>query len=51
MNEIGPHHNWAEKVVMRAQTYGVVENDASYLSCLENRNYERFIWEKTTCFR
>ena len=31
MNEIGPHKNWAEKIMMRAQAYGVIENDASYL--------------------
>lgn len=31
MNEIGPHKNWAEKVMMRAAAYGVIENDASYL--------------------
>ena len=31
MNEIGPHKNWAEKILMRASAYGVIENDASYL--------------------
>lgn len=31
MNEIGPHKNWAEKIMMRAQAYGVIENDASYI--------------------
>ena len=31
MQEIGPHKNWAEKIMMRAQAYGVIENDASYL--------------------
>lgn len=31
MNEIGPHKNWAEKLYMRAQAYGVIENEASYL--------------------
>ncbi len=31
MNEIGPHKNWAEKIMMRATAYGVIENDASYL--------------------
>lgn len=31
MNEIGPHRNWAEKIMMRAQAYGVIENDASYI--------------------
>lgn len=31
MNEIGPHRRWAERVYMRAQAYGVIENDASYI--------------------
>lgn len=31
MNEIGPHKNWAEKIMMRAHAYGVIENDASYI--------------------
>lgn len=31
MNEIGPHKNWAEKIMMRAAAYGVIENDASYV--------------------
>lgn len=31
MNEIGPHKNWAEKILMRAAAYGVIENDASYI--------------------
>lgn len=30
MNEIGPHHSWAEKIMMRAKAYGVVENEQSY---------------------
>ena len=32
MNEIGPHKNWAEKIMMRAQAYGVIENDAAYIN-------------------
>lgn len=31
MNEIEPHRNWAEKILMRAKAYGVIENEASYL--------------------
>lgn len=31
MNEIGPHKNWAEKLYRRAQVYGVVENERSYI--------------------
>ncbi len=31
MNEIAPHHLWAEKLVARAEAYGVIENKQSYL--------------------
>ena len=31
MNEIGPHHRWAEKIVKRADIYGVVKNEDSVL--------------------
>jgi len=31
MNEIAPHKNWAEKLYMRAQAYGVIESESSYL--------------------
>lgn len=31
MNEIGPHRRWAERILMRARAYGVIENEASYL--------------------
>lgn len=31
MNEIGPHKSWAERLYMRAQAYGVVENEESYV--------------------
>ena len=31
MNEIGPHHLWAEKIVQRATAYGVIENEQRYL--------------------
>ena len=37
MNEIGPHKNWAEKILMRAAAYGVIENDASYLELFGNQ--------------
>jgi hypothetical protein len=29
--ETGPHKNWAEKILMRAQAYVVIENDVSYM--------------------
>lgn len=31
MNEIGPHRCWAEKIVMRAKAYGVIENEGAYI--------------------
>lgn len=31
MNEVGPHKNWAEKLYMRAQAYGVIEDESEYL--------------------
>lgn len=31
MNEIGPHRNWAEKIILRSKAYGVVENQGSFL--------------------
>lgn len=31
MNEIGPHHRWAEKIMMRSRAYGVIENESSYM--------------------
>ncbi len=31
MNEIGPHHCWAEKIVMRAKAYGVIEDESRYI--------------------
>ncbi|MBR0113184.1 MAG: HpcH/HpaI aldolase/citrate lyase family protein [Clostridia bacterium] len=30
MNEIGPHRCWAEKIVMRAKAYGVIEDESKY---------------------
>ena len=38
MNEIGPHHRWAEKIVRRANVYGVVKNEDSVLSLVLGRN-------------
>lgn len=32
MNEIGPHRRWAEKIVKRANVYGVIKNEDSVLS-------------------
>lgn len=38
MNEIGPHKNWAEKLYYRAQAYGVIENEKSYLQLFTSGN-------------
>ncbi len=38
MNEIGPHHRWAEKIIRRAQVYGVVKNEDSVLSLVLGLN-------------
>lgn len=31
MNEINPHRNWAERVVLRGQAYGVIESEKDYI--------------------
>ncbi len=38
MNEIGPHHRWAEKIVRRANVYGVVKNEDSVLNLVLGHN-------------
>jgi len=38
MNEIGPHHRWAEKIVRRANVYGVVKNEESVLNLVLGKN-------------
>ena len=30
MNEVGPHKAWAERILRRAEAYGVIETEASY---------------------
>lgn len=35
MNEIGPHRCWAEKIVMRANAYGVIEDESRYIDLFE----------------
>lgn len=35
MNEIGPHRCWAEKILMRAKAYGVIENESNYTDLFE----------------
>ena len=31
MNEINPHKSWANKIALRAEAYGVIESEASYI--------------------
>ena len=38
MNEIGPHRRWAEKIVKRAEVYGVVKNEDSILGLVLGKN-------------
>jgi citrate lyase beta subunit len=34
MNEINPHRSWADKILYRAQAFGVVEDETSYLKLI-----------------
>lgn len=36
MNEINPHRSWANKIVNRAQAYGVIENENSFIKLISN---------------
>ncbi len=38
MNEIGPHHRWAEKIVKRAEVYGVVKTEDSVINLVLGQN-------------
>jgi len=38
MNEISPHRHWARRTVARAEAYGVVENEESYLRLMSGAN-------------
>lgn len=38
MNEIGPHHRWAEKIIRRANVYGVVKNEDSVINLVLGKN-------------
>ncbi len=35
MNEIKPHTNWAKRVTMRAEAFGVLENEKEYLELIK----------------
>ena len=32
MNEVGPHKAWAERIIRRAEAYGVIENETAYFA-------------------
>ena len=32
MNEVGPHKAWAERILRRAEAYGVIENETDYFA-------------------
>lgn len=34
MNEINPHRSWAKRIINRAEAFGVVENESSYLKLI-----------------
>lgn len=34
MNEINPHRSWAKKIARRAEAYGVIEDESSYLKLI-----------------
>lgn len=36
MNEVGPHRYWAQKIVMRANAYGVIEDESRYVDLFED---------------
>lgn len=38
MNEIRPHHNWAEKIYMRAHAFGVIEDESKYFKLFFDDN-------------
>lgn len=47
MNEIGPHKSWAEKLYMRAQAYGVIKDEISYLQLFQLKEKRSFKWTST----
>ena len=38
MNEINPHKSWAEKVIKRAEAYGVVEDETSFFRVISEKS-------------
>ena len=41
MNEVKPHTNWANRVIMRARAYGVIESENSYLDLFSINEEEK----------
>lgn len=38
MNEINPHKSWAEKVIKRAEAYGVIEDETSFFEVINEKS-------------
>ena len=36
MNEVGPHKAWAERILRRAEAYGVIQNEAMYFELFDH---------------
>lgn len=39
MNELKPHLYWAQKTMLKSQTYGVLQNEYTYVDLLKQNNY------------
>ncbi|GIN60853.1 ATP/GTP-binding protein [Robertmurraya siralis] len=39
MNELKPHLYWAQKIMLKSETYGVLQNEYTYVDLLKQNNY------------
>ncbi|UAC46969.1 HpcH/HpaI aldolase/citrate lyase family protein [Bacillus aquiflavi] len=39
MNELKPHYNWAEKILLKSQIYGVLHEQYTYIDLLKQKTY------------
>ncbi len=39
MNELKPHLYWAQKIMLKSETYGVLQNEYTYVDLLKQDNY------------
>lgn len=39
MNEVKPHFYWANKIMLKSQTYGVLQNEYTYVDLLKQHSY------------